>query len=76
MGLLTDTYSDILKKLQGIDIKPEDDFSGMDLDFNSSLGDGIKASLQERKGGSPLTQPGGNIFPTRFVPQNILNQES
>ena len=74
MGLLTDTYSDILKKLQGIDIRPEDDFSGMDSDFNSSLGDGIKASLRERKDGSPLTQPGGNIFPTRFVPQNILNQ--
>ena len=74
MGLLTDTYSDILKKLQGIDNRPEDDFSGMDSDFNSSLGDGIKASLRERKGGSPLTQPGGNIFPTSIVPQNILNQ--
>ena len=74
MGLLTDTYSDILKKLQGIDIRPEDDFSGMDSDFNTSLGDGIKASLRERKGGSPLTKPGGNIFPTSIVPQNILNQ--
>ena len=74
MGLLTDTYSDILKKLQGIDIRPEDDFSGMDSDFNSSLGDGIKASLREREGGSPLTQPGGNIFPTSIVPQNILKQ--
>ena len=73
MGLLTDTYSDILKKLQGIDIRPEDDFSGMDSDFNTS-GAGIKASLTDRPGGSPLTQPGGNIFPTRFVPQNILNQ--
>jgi len=74
MGLLTDTYSDILKKLQGIDIRPEDDFSGMDSDFNTSLGDGIKASLRERKGGSPLTQPGGNIFPTSIVPQNILKE--
>ena len=74
MGLLTDTYSDILKKLQGIDNRAEDDFSGMDSDFNSSLGDGIKASLRERKGGSPLTQPGGNIFPTSIVPQNILKQ--
>ena len=74
MGLLTDTYSDILKKLQGIDNRAENDFSEMDSDFNTSLGDGIKASLRERKGGSPLTQPGGNIFPTRFVPQNILNQ--
>ena len=74
MGLLTDTYSDILKKLQGIDTRPEDDFSGMDSDFNTSLGDGIKASLRERKGGSPLTKPGGNMFPTSIVPQNILNQ--
>ena len=70
MGLLTDTYSDILKKLQGIDNRAENDFSEMDSDFNTSLGDGIKASLRERKGGSPLTQPGGNIFPTRCVPQN------
>jgi len=74
MGLLTDTYSDILKKLQGIDNRAENDFSEMDSDFNTSLGDGIKASLRERKGGSPLTQPGGNIFPTSIVPQNILKQ--
>ena len=74
MGLLTDTYGDILKKLQGIDNRMEDDFSNMDSDFNTSLGDGIKASLKERKGGSPLTQPGGNIFPTSIVPQNILKQ--
>ena len=74
MGLLTDTYSDILKKLQGIDNRAENDFSEMDSDFNTSLGDGIKASLRERKSGSPLTQPGGNIFPTSIVPQNILNQ--
>ena len=72
MGLLTDTYSDILKKLQGI--QPADDPSGLSSDFDSSLGDGIKASLRERKGGSPLTQPGGNIFPTSIVPQNILKQ--
>ena len=62
MGLLTDTYSDILKKLQGI--QPADDPSGLSSDFDSSLGDGIKASLTDRPGGSPLTQPGGNIFPT------------
>ncbi len=76
MGLLTDTYGDILKKLQGIDNRMEDDFSNMDSDFNTSLGDGIKASLRERKSGSPLTQPGGNIFPTSIVPQNILNQNT
>ena len=76
MGLLTDTfdlYKKQLERLQGID-NTGDDFSGMDSDFNSS-GAGIKASLQERKGGSPLTQPGGNIFPTSIVPQNILNQD-
>jgi hypothetical protein len=74
MGLLTDTYSDILKKLQGIDNRAEDDFSGMDSDFNSSLGDGIKASLAEREGGSPLTKKGGELFPTSIIPQNILKQ--
>ena len=73
MGLLTDTYSDILKKLQGIDNRADNDFSAMDSDFNTS-GAGIKASLAERKDGSPLTQPGGNIFPTSIIPQNILNQ--
>jgi hypothetical protein len=76
MGLLTDTfdlYKKQLERLQGID-NTGDDFSGMDSDFNSS-GAGIKASLQERKDGSPLTQPGGNIFPTSIVPQNILNQD-
>ncbi len=72
MGLLTDTYSDILKKLQGI--QPADDPSGLSSDFDSSLGDGIKASSREKKDGSPLTQPGGNIFPTSIVPQNILKQ--
>ena len=68
MGLLTDTYNDILKKLQGI--QPADDPSGLSSDFDSSLGDGIKASLTDRKDGSPLTQPGGNLFPTKYVPQN------
>ncbi len=34
MGLLTDTYSDILKKLQGI--QPADDPSGLSSDFDSS----------------------------------------
>ena len=63
MGLLTDTYSDILKKLQGIDIRPEDDFSGMDSDFNTS-GTGIKTSLRERE--SPLMK--NPIFPTNIIP--------
>ena len=66
MGLLTDTYSDILKKLQGIDNTDPNDFSGMDSDFNSSLGDGIKASLQNREGGSPLLKK--PLFPTNIVP--------
>jgi len=76
MGLLTDTfdlYKKQLEKLQGID-NTGDDFSGMDSDFNSS-GAGIKASLTDRKDGSPLTKPGGNLFPTSIVPQNILNQD-
>ena len=73
MGLLTDTYSDILKKLQGIDTRADNDFSEMASDFNTS-GSGIKASLTDRPGGSPLTQPGGELFPTKFVPQNVLNQ--
>ena len=71
MGLLTDTfdlYKKQLEKLQGID-NTGDDFSGMDSDFNSS-GAGIKASLTDRKDGSPLTKPGGNLFPTSIVPQN------
>ena len=71
MGLLTDTfdlYKKQLEKLQGIN-NTGDDFSEMDSDFNRS-GDGIKASLQERKGGSPLTQEGGAIFPTSIFPQN------
>ena len=33
MGLLTDTYSDILKKLQGIDTRADNDFSEMDSDL-------------------------------------------
>ena len=67
MGLLTDTYSDILKKLQSI--QPADDPSGLSSDFDSS-GAGIKASLRDRKDGSPLTKEGGAIFPTSIFPQN------
>ena len=76
MGLLTDTfdlYKKQLERLQGID-NTGDDFSGLDSDFNRS-GDGFKALLRDRKDGSPLTQEGGNIFPTSIVPQNILNQD-
>ena len=71
MGLLTDTfdlYKKQLEKLQGID-NTGDDFSGMDSDFNRSRA-GIEASLKDRKDGSPLTKPGGNLFPTSIVPQN------
>mgnify|MGYP003148500572 CR=1 FL=1 len=70
MGLLIDKYNEYLEKLRGVNLRPDDDFSGMDSDFNSSLGDGIKASLRERKGGSPLTKEGGAIFPTSIFPQN------
>ena len=64
MGLLTDTfdlYKKQLEKLQGIN-NTGDDFSGMDSDFNSS-GAGIKASLQERKSGSPLINNNINTIP-------------
>ena len=61
MGLLTDTYSDILKKLQGIE--PADDPSGLSSDFDN-LGTGIKTSLRERE--SPLMK--NPIFPTNIVP--------
>ena len=47
MGLLTDTYSDILKKLQGVNLRDENDFSSMDSDFND--GSGFKVSLRDRE---------------------------
>ena len=36
----------------------------------STDGAGFKALMSDRPGGSPLTQPGGNLFPTKYVPQN------
>ncbi len=75
MGLLDNTYlgsifDDWKKSAQNIDFRPKDDFSGMDSDFDASRGAAIKASLTDRAGGSPLTQPGGAMFPTSIVPQN------
>ena len=75
MGLLDNTYlgsifDDWKKSAQNIDFRPKDDFSGMDSDTSPALGQGIKASLTDRAGGSPLTQPGGAMFPTSIVPQN------
>ena len=61
MGLLTDTYSDILKKLQGIE--PADDPSGLSSDFDNS-GTGIKTSLRDRE--SPLMK--NPIFPPSIIP--------
>jgi len=72
MGLLTDTfdlYKKQLEKLRNVDFRDENDFSAMDSDFNTS-GAGIKASLTDRPGGSPLTKEGGAIFPTSIFPQN------
>jgi len=66
MGLLTDTfdlYKKQLENLRNVDFRDENDFSAMDSDFNTS-GAGVKASLTDRPGGSPLTKPGGNLFPT------------
>ena len=64
MGLLIDKYNEYLEKLRGVNLRDEDDFSGMDSDFNTSMGDGIKASLRERE--SPLMK--NPIFPTNIVP--------
>ena len=72
MGLLTDTfdlYKKQLENLRNVDFRDENDFSAMDSDFNTS-GAGIKASLTDRPGGSPLTKEGGAIFPTSIFPQN------
>lgn len=72
MGLLTDTfdlYKKQLENLRNVDFRDENDFSAMDSDFNTS-GAGIKASLTDRPGGSPLTKKGGAIFPTSIFPQN------
>ena len=66
MGLLIDKYNEYLEKLRGVNLRDGDDFSGMDSDFNSSLGDGIKASLRNREGGSPLLKK--PLFPTNIVP--------
>ena len=75
MGLLDNTYlgsifDDWKKSAQNIDFRPKDDFSGMDSDTSPALGQAVKASLTDRAGGSPLTQPGGAMFPTSIVPQN------
>ena len=63
MGLL-DIWND-WKKTSGY----SDDFTGMDSDFDRSTG-AIKATISDRAGGSPLTKPGGAMFPTSIVPQN------
>ena len=41
MGLLIDKYNEYLEKLRGVNLRDENDFSGMDPDFNSSMGDGL-----------------------------------
>jgi hypothetical protein len=63
MGLLIDKYNEYLEKLRGVNLRDENDFSGMDSDFNTS-GAGIKTSLRERE--SPLMK--NPIFPTNIVP--------
>ena len=64
MGLLIDKYNEYLERLRGVNLRDDDDFSGMDSDFNTSMGDGIKASLRERE--SPLMK--NPLFPTNIVP--------
>lgn len=68
MGLL-DIWNDWKNSAQNIDFRPKDDFTGMDSDFDRSTG-AIKATISDRAGGSPLTKPGGAMFPTSIVPQN------
>ena len=63
MGLLIDKYNEYLEKLRGVNLRDEDDFSGMDSDFNTS-GAGIKTSLRERE--SPLMK--NPIFPPSIIP--------
>jgi hypothetical protein len=63
MGLLIDKYNEYLEKLRGVNLRDEDDFSGMDSDFNTS-GAGFKTSLRERE--SPLMK--NPIFPTNIIP--------
>ncbi len=78
MSSLYQIYLDGLKRLRGIET-PED-FSGMSSDLTPPETDasGVVKNpmLREREGGSPLTQPGGQMFPTSLVPQNILNQNN
>ena len=64
MGLLIDKYNEYLERLRGVNLRPDDDFSGMDSDFNTSMGDGIKASLRDRK--SPLMEK--PLFSPNFIP--------
>ena len=78
MSSLYQIYLDGLKRLRGIET-PED-FSGMSSDLTPPETDASgrvkNPLLREREGGSPLTQPGGQMFPTSIVPQNILNQNN
>lgn len=78
MSSLYQIYLDGLKRLRGIET-PED-FSGMSSDLippeTDASGRVKNPMLREREGGSPLTQPGGQMFPTSIVPQNILNQNN
>ena len=68
MSSLYQIYLDGLKRLQGI--QPPDDPSGLSSDMSTD-GAGFKALMSDRpEDGSPLTQPGGNLFPTKYVPQN------
>jgi len=54
-------YNETLKTLQGIKPVQDDSLLSSDLTMDGS---GFGAMLKERKGGSPLTQEGGAIFPT------------
>ena len=80
MGLLDNTYlgsifDDWRKQSQGMDgFQDYTETEGSGSLETAGGKSSISPLLRERKGGSPLTQPGGQMFPTSIVPQNILNK--
>ena len=63
-------YNDTLKKLQGINNRDSNSLLDSDMTMDGS---GFKALLKDRKDGSPLTQEGGNIFPSGFESKRNSN---
>ena len=69
MGLLTDTfdlYKKQLENLRNVDLEMRMIFLLWTLILIHQVQES-KPSLTDRPGGSPLTKPGGNLFPTKYV---------